>query len=84
MNEAKAKLLDEVRALHFATLETALYLDGHPTDKEALAYFRKMRDEAKKKTDVYESIYGPLTFMNAKAEGSWDWVEGPWPWESEE
>lgn len=84
MKEAQKKLLDEIRALHFAALETALYLDGYPNDKEALAYFRKMRNESQEKMAAYEATYGPLTFMGARANDSWEWVETPWPWESED
>lgn len=79
----KARLLAEIRALSFALVETNLYLDSYPEDREALAYFRKLRRELAEKTAAYEAAYGPLTVMGATAEGSWDWVRTPWPWESE-
>lgn len=79
----KMKLLEEIRALSFALVETNLYLDSYPEDKEALAYFRRVRDELRAKTEAYERAFGPLTPMGATAENGWDWVETPWPWESE-
>lgn len=84
MNQSdKARLLAEIRALSFALVETNLYLDSYPEDREALAYFRKVRRELAEKTAAYEAAYGPLTVMGATAEGGWDWVRTPWPWESE-
>ena len=44
---AKEKLLSEIRALSFALVETNLYLDSYPENAEALAYFRRVRDELK-------------------------------------
>lgn len=79
----KARLLGEIRALSFALVETNLYLDSYPENSDALAYFRKVRRELAEKTAAYEAAYGPLTVMGALAEGSWDWVSTPWPWESE-
>ncbi len=80
---AKDKLLSEIRALSFALVETNLYLDSYPECAEALAYFRRVRDELRQKTEAYETMYGPLTVMGATAKNGWDWVETPWPWESE-
>lgn len=78
------KLLDEIRALSFVLTETQLYLDSYPDNRDALAYFRKIRKELAEKTAVYEDSYGPLTPLSSKAEENWDWVSGPWPWESED
>ena len=77
------KLLSEIRTLSFALVEMNLYLDSYRTDSEALAYFRRVREELKEKTAAYEAAYGPLTVLGAKAEGVWDWTDTPWPWESE-
>ena len=84
MNKSdKNRLLAEIRALSFALVETNLYLDSYPENSDALAYFRKVRRELAEKTAAYEAAYGPLTVMGALAEGSWDWITTPWPWESE-
>ena len=32
---------------------------------------------------AYEKACGPMTMYGNKSQRSWDWVEGPWPWESE-
>lgn len=83
MNKKEA-LLQEIRALSFALIETNLYLDAYPKDNEALAYFRRLRDELAAKTQVYEAAYGALTPMGAARGNDWDWVTTPWPWESED
>ena len=80
---AQEKLMAEIRVLSFALLECNLYLDSYPEDAEALAYFRRTRDALAQKTAAYEKSYGPLTPMGATAEGRWDWIATPWPWESE-
>ena len=48
MNDKK-RLLKQIRVLSFTVYEAALYLDGHPQDKCALAYYRKKKDMQKRK-----------------------------------
>ena len=52
---AKNALLDEIRALSFALVECNLYLDSYPESAEALAYFRRVRDELAAKTAAHET-----------------------------
>ena len=80
---AKEKLMQDIRALSFALVEVNLFLDSHPEDSEALAYFRRVRDELRALTTAYENAHGPLTVLGATAKTGWDWVTTPWPWESE-
>lgn len=67
----------------FAVDDILLFLDTHPQDQEALAYFYEVssaRNEAMKK---YAQAYGPLTIDTADdhASTSWQWVQQPFPWE---
>ena len=50
---------------------------------EALAYFGRLQEELRQKTEAYEKAYGPLTVMGANTKKGWEWVATPWPWESE-
>ena len=75
-------LLNELRALDFALLETGLYLNAYPSE-EALAYFSKTKEAREKLSYEYEHHYGPLCLQNGVVNGSWQWTNGPWPWESE-
>ena len=75
--------LVELQALEFVVLELGIYLDTHPEDEEARAYFEEksaLRNEA---LDEYAHCYGPLTIdtANDTCSRSWEWVNQPWPWE---
>lgn len=81
--DARSALLKEIQAEDFALYETALYLNGHPTCKTALAYYCQHRNAAKELRDEYESLYGPLTIYGNASGSCWHWVDAPWPWEKE-
>ena len=78
------KLLGRVRALDFAVIEAGLFLDTHPTDRRALAYFNEKRNSREAAYQEYVDTYGPLTLFDAGGADSWNWVDAPWPWEMEE
>ena len=68
--------MTELMMLDFVCLEFRLYLDTHPDDEVALAYYNEYKykyDEAKcKMLNNQENHY-----YNS-------WVYAPWPWEGEE
>ena len=83
MENNKDSALRKLMAADFAAFELQLFLDTHPTDADALAYFRKhsrMRNAALKE---YERLYGPLTLDTAcdSIHDSFVWSQQPWPWE---
>ena len=67
----------------FALIEANLYLDTHPCCQNGLKYFRCMRMERDNALREYEMNYGPITMDAASADGCWDWIDQPWPWELE-
>ena len=72
-----------INEVSFAAYDALLFLDTHPDDADALAYFRKysrMRNAALKE---YERLYGPLTLDTASdsIRDSFVWNQQPWPWE---
>lgn len=80
-NQEMTVSLDDIMQLAFSLRETALYLNNHPCDTDALAYFKKnacMLDAAK---NEYESTVGPLTWKVDDNCEIWPWVSSPWPWE---
>lgn len=81
MNNRTA-LLDEIRALEFALIETNLFLDGNP-DPDAITYFENTRRTLAAKKQEYETTVGPLVAENGVMNGRWAWTDGPWPWECE-
>lgn len=81
MNDGKFSLMQRLQQADFALYETVLYLDGHPTDKKALAYYDKVRNEAKSLREKYEESYGPLTVYGNRDSTDWHHIDRPWPWE---
>ena len=83
MQNNKATLLKRLSAAGFAAHETVLFLDTHPNDAAALEAFNKYVEVYRKLYKEYLEIYGPLTAFDSKCNnGSFEWVEGPWPWEN--
>ena len=81
MNDKK-KLLNDIRALDFALLETGLYLNAYDCE-EAKAYFKATSEARDRLACEYERKYGPLRMENGVNESGWAWTKCPWPWESE-
>jgi spore coat protein JB len=81
-NKDRMNDLRTLQAAAFVVDEVGLYLQGHPTNKNALNYYSKAVKELKDLTDKYEKAYGPLTMVNAGGP-VWNWIQGPWPWQNE-
>ena len=74
-------LLEQVQMYDFALVETAEYLDGHPQDAAALAYFQEMQEKYAQAKAEYERQFGPLSWKTGQVNDEWTWVNDPWPWE---
>ena len=77
------QLFHFINEVSFAAYEALLFLDTHPNDQDALAYFHKynrLRNDAMKEYAIH---YGPLTISTADDCSSkcWEWMNQPWPWE---
>jgi spore coat protein JB len=81
VNSPKQTLKDEISALSFAAVETNLYLDGHPNDKDALRYYKDTVRALSEKTAAYEKEYGPLLAASSTGEKEFLWSTTPWPWQ---
>ncbi|MGN0174325.1 MAG: spore coat protein CotJB [Acutalibacteraceae bacterium] len=79
----KEKLMKQLQMYHFAALDAALFLDTHPNDKEALAYFNRVKKLADGAREDFERKYGPVRMGDTGESNKWDWALQPWPWESE-
>lgn len=78
----REKLLNRVRMYDFALVDVIEYLDGHPKNSAALAYYSKMRTAFDKAAAEYEDAFGPLTAREVDTRtGTWHWIDDPWPWE---
>ena len=84
-NFARTQLLQKINEHSFAVYDMLLYLDTHPCDQEAMAYYQKHLDARKKYMEEYARTYGPLTMDDAMKTNcdTWQWMEQPFPWEKE-
>ena len=73
--------LMQVGQASFALVEANLYLDTHPCDAPAMAYFHQMAQAYQTAKEAYEAQFGPLTATASSDTAYWSWVNDPWPWE---
>lgn len=79
----KNRFMQNVYELGFVMVETALYLDTHPNDAEALAFYAEMKEKYREAVRLYNENVGPLDFYSVTNENYWSWVATPMPWEME-
>ena len=78
----REQLLRWISLTKFACVDSALYLDTHPCDTEAIAYFKEHVHLYNEALAEYSKTYGPLTLAHAHhCDTYWDWVNQPWPWQ---
>ena len=77
----RRQMLEWVMMLGFCALDMMLYLDTHPCDKEAIAYYRQCVDMYTQAREKFESSFGPLQARNSMDEETWAWADMPLPWE---
>ena len=70
-----------LQELSFALKETELFLDGHPENRRALAYYAEQKAEYDTLKAEYEATYAPITPEANENDTAWRWVRSPWPWE---
>lgn len=83
MND-REMLLKRVQVCDFALNDAALFLDTHPEDHDALAFYKKYLEMREKSAKDYTDKYGPIAKADYDGGSRWTWVDGPWPWQSEE
>ncbi len=83
MASSKATLLRRIQICDLALFEAHLFLNTHPNDQEALAYYSKHLELREKAMKEYVKKYGPLTAGQYDGGPTWKWIQGPWPWERE-
>ena len=80
----RQRLLLEVQKFGFAMWDLNLYLNTHPTDRNAMMLFDQYRNAYKRAVEEYQSKYGALSVSDASTNGGyWSWNKCPWPWEGE-
>ncbi|MEG2038819.1 MAG: spore coat protein CotJB [Oscillospiraceae bacterium] len=80
----KQRLLKQIQICGFVLTDTALFLDTHPNNQQALEYHSKYSALYKDLQAEYTKLYGGLTHASQADVARWSWVDNPWPWELEE
>ena len=75
------EMMLRLQELSFALKETELFLDGHPANRRALAYYAEQKAEYDLLLAEYEKTYAPITAGASDGDTAWRWVRTPWPWE---
>ena len=81
--ENNRSLMRKIQELSFAKLECELYLDAHPDNKAAIAYYRDTLSQLDELMTKYQNEVGPI-FQEGIVGDEWLWVKKPWPWQSDE
>lgn len=80
----RAEALRKVQMYDFALDDTGLFLDTHPDNMAALAFYADTRKRYLEAVEDYEMQFGPLVAEDSDVETRWTWVDTPWPWEVED
>lgn len=83
MNAEQRRLMQQIYEAGFAIDDVLLYLDTHPCDEEALAYYESFRKLYAKLVKDYSIHFGPLNVNQVDVANQWTWAKTPWPWEME-
>lgn len=82
MFEEQALLMKEIMEIGFCVIETAMFLDTHPTDERALGLHNTYSTHYRELCDTYEMKYGPLTSQGL-SKNPWEFIDEPWPWDAD-
>ena len=72
-------LLMQIMMLDFAVQDSALFLDTHPNDKEALNYFNEATTRLRNAKREYQRRGHALVNREIDAYQN-DYLTAPWPW----
>ncbi|MCQ4725796.1 spore coat protein CotJB [Anaerotignum faecicola] len=78
------ELLKTLTELDFMATDLALYLNTHPTNKEAIEQYNKIIKAADTVRLKYEKSSGPVCSWRSlnRCEDIWQWDDNPWPWQN--
>ena len=79
----KEQLYHDIGIVSFVLTELSLYLDTHPTDRNAIEYFNHYNRIRHQMIKEFSMKYFPLTLDLAESNKEWRWGDAPLPWEGE-
>lgn len=75
------QLMQVLDQASFALDDVLLFLDTHPCDPSALAYYQYVKDLRRQAMDSFNAQYGPLMKDQVNPGNYWTWLTENWPWE---
>lgn len=82
MSTEQENMLHNIGVVDFVAVEMTLYLDTHPTDREAMEYFNHYMRLKNQMMRDYSNKFGPLSLSGAdNSSKEWKWALQPMPWE---
>lgn len=79
----KCSALYEISMVDFLLTDMKLYLDTHPTDRNALDYYHHYAEVLNEMRQAYAQNYGPLFADQSVCRKEWEWGMQPNAWEGE-
>jgi len=83
MNKERAALLRKIQRSEMILFDLSLYLDTHPKCQKGLAAYKRHQSVLLDYKEEFERRFGPLSHGAMPSSESWEWTDGPWPWERE-
>ncbi len=80
MNQ-RDKMLNDIGIVGFVLDELVLFLDTHPTDRDAIEHFNHYNRMKNQMLREFSQKYYPLTVDTSDSGTKWKWAEAPLPWE---
>lgn len=75
------EMLKKLTALDFYVIDLHLYLNTHPTDRDAILKYNAVVKEANALRQEYQEQFGMLMAGSTASKCPWQWIEEPWPWQ---
>jgi len=82
-NNNYMELRRELSAVHMMLEDLQLYLNTHPTDRNAIAKRNVFVNQYKMVMEDYNRNFGMFNQDDSLSTFPWQWIEEPWPWEYE-
>lgn len=79
----REQLLKKLSGAQFAALEMQLFLDTHKNDKRAFESMKEYQRQAASYKKEFEENFGPLSANDPFGNTEFEWLNAPWPWETE-
>ena len=84
MNADCKAMARRLQTVEFSMYDVMLYLDIYPECCEARALYGKLREERDAlRASLAKRCARPMTASESDTAQGWDWINSPWPWDTE-